>query len=85
MSTFSKISYYYFLYSPLKTFKMMCDLLESGLSYTRLKSIESEKSVLRKIELKFSERFKVKSPSNVDYLPPVHFLIIITTILVSTI
>ncbi len=35
----------------------MYDLLESGLSYTCLKSIESEKSVLRKIELKFSEGF----------------------------
>ncbi len=36
---------------------------------------------LRKTELKFSEDYKAKSPSNIAYFPPIIFLIIINILL----
>ncbi len=58
---------------------MIYDLLESdkkGLSYSRLKAIESAE----KNQVKDS---KAKSPSNVAYFPPILFLIIITILLIT--
>ncbi len=64
----------------------MYELLESDekwLSYTCLKSIESAKLILRKIEFKFFEGSKAKSPSNIASFPPVLFLITITMLIIT--